>query len=206
LLEAGDVEGAARVLYAPAEVVTAELRAARVRVAFERRDVGAARRLVAAWPSHGESRSQRSRGLWEVVLHDAAGDRAAALERLAAVVADAERERDVGVFRAAHDHVLPAARALYFAAPSPFLRAVVERPPRTAVSGISLGTAVPSALTRREQAILAALPVLASNQDIADRLAISPNTLKTHLKHIYRKLDVTCRSDAVVEAERLRLL
>ncbi|MBV8304918.1 MAG: DNA-binding response regulator, partial [Acidimicrobiia bacterium] len=34
----------------------------------------------------------------------------------------------------------------------------------------------------------------------------SLNTVKTHLKHIYRKLDVSGRSEAVEAAERLHLL
>ena len=61
-------------------------------------------------------------------------------------------------------------------------------------------------LTVRELAILSALPTRMSNQDIADLLLISLNTVKTHLKHIYRKLDATCRTEAVAEAQRLRLL
>jgi LuxR family maltose regulon positive regulatory protein len=35
---------------------------------------------------------------------------------------------------------------------------------------------------------------------------VSVNTVKTHLKHVYRKLDVTDRRDAVRRARRLRLL
>ena len=45
-----------------------------------------------------------------------------------------------------------------------------------------------------------------SNEDIANRMSVSLNTVKTHLKHIYRKLDVSGRGAAVAAAERLHLL
>jgi LuxR family transcriptional regulator, maltose regulon positive regulatory protein len=35
---------------------------------------------------------------------------------------------------------------------------------------------------------------------------VSVNTVKTHLKHVYRKLDVTDRRDRVTRARDLRLL
>jgi LuxR family maltose regulon positive regulatory protein len=35
---------------------------------------------------------------------------------------------------------------------------------------------------------------------------VSPNTVKTHLKHIYRKLDVADRREAVRRARELHLL
>ena len=44
-------------------------------------------------------------------------------------------------------------------------------------------------LSEREQAILRYLPTMMSNQEIAGELFVSVNTVKTHLKAIYRKLD-----------------
>ena len=46
------------------------------------------------------------------------------------------------------------------------------------------------------------LPTMMSNQEIAAELFVSVNTLKTHLKQIYRKLDVTSRRDAVEPGAR----
>ena len=54
--------------------------------------------------------------------------------------------------------------------------------------------------------MLALLPTRLSNAEIAERLDVSVNTVKTHLKHIYRKLDVFGRSRAVDAAERRHLL
>ena len=45
-----------------------------------------------------------------------------------------------------------------------------------------------------------------SNQEIAERLFISPVTVKRHTSNIYRKLDVNRRRDAVVRAHALGLL
>ena len=61
----------------------------------------------------------------------------------------------------------------------------------------------PSAsLTPREVQILTLAGQSLSVQTIAESLAISPSTVKTHLEHIYRKLDVHDRTAAVVHALR----
>ena len=61
-------------------------------------------------------------------------------------------------------------------------------------------------LTDREMEILACLPGRSYNHEVAASLYISPNTLKSHLRGIYRKLDVTDRDDAVRRATELGLL
>jgi LuxR family maltose regulon positive regulatory protein len=61
-------------------------------------------------------------------------------------------------------------------------------------------------LSGREQAILGYLPSLMSNQEIAGALMISVNTVKTHLKAIYRKLDAPGRREAVQRARELALM
>jgi DNA-binding CsgD family transcriptional regulator len=61
----------------------------------------------------------------------------------------------------------------------------------------------PSAsLTPREVQILTLAGQSLSVQTIAERLTISRATVKTHLEHIYRKLDVHDRTAAVVRALR----
>jgi LuxR family transcriptional regulator, maltose regulon positive regulatory protein len=61
-------------------------------------------------------------------------------------------------------------------------------------------------LSEREQAILGYLPTMMSNQEIAGTLMISVNTVKTHLKAIYRKLDAPGRREAVQRARELTLI
>lgn len=52
-------------------------------------------------------------------------------------------------------------------------------------------------LTPREQEILRELTLGKANREIADSLWVSENTVKTHLRKIYRKLGVDTRAEAV---------
>lgn len=58
----------------------------------------------------------------------------------------------------------------------------------------------------RELEILSAIAAGDSNQQIADRLFISINTVKTHLKNLYQKLDVERRTQALQKARELQLI
>jgi LuxR family maltose regulon positive regulatory protein len=55
-------------------------------------------------------------------------------------------------------------------------------------------------LTTAEVRVLRYLPSHLSFREIAQRLHVSPNTVKTHARGIYRKLDVSSRGDAVDRA------
>jgi LuxR family maltose regulon positive regulatory protein len=61
-------------------------------------------------------------------------------------------------------------------------------------------------LTDREIDVLARLPAPMTQRDLAAALFVSPNTLKTHLRSIYRKLGAQSRADAVLRARRTGLL
>jgi LuxR family maltose regulon positive regulatory protein len=61
-------------------------------------------------------------------------------------------------------------------------------------------------LSERELTVLRFLPTMMSNAEIASEMFVSVNTVKTHLKHIYRKLDVSERRDAVQRGRELHLL
>lgn len=58
----------------------------------------------------------------------------------------------------------------------------------------------PHGLTRREVEILGLLILGATNEVIADKLFISPHTVRTHLSHIFRKINVTNRLSASIWA------
>ena len=61
-------------------------------------------------------------------------------------------------------------------------------------------------LTDRERAVLQYLPTLMSNAEIASGLHLSINTVKSHLKAVYRKLGVESRRDAVLRGRELELI
>ena len=61
-------------------------------------------------------------------------------------------------------------------------------------------------ISGRELEVLELLAQGSSNNEIADRLCVSPHTVKTHLGHLYDKLDVARRTQAVQKARELRIL
>ncbi len=61
-------------------------------------------------------------------------------------------------------------------------------------------------LSARERAVLAYLPTMMSNGEIANELFLSVNTVKTHLRSIYRKLGTSRRREAVELARKLQLV
>lgn len=67
-------------------------------------------------------------------------------------------------------------------------------------------TAVGTVLSNREREILALLADGLVNKQIAARLGISTNTVKTHLELLFDKLGVTTRAEAVATGVKRGLL
>ncbi len=61
-------------------------------------------------------------------------------------------------------------------------------------------------LTEREHEVLVLLVEGLNNTEIADRLGVSPSTIKTHVSHVLAKLEVTSRTEAAALAVRHRLI
>ena len=123
------------------------------------------------------------------------GDHAAARRTLAEVAPTACRE---GAFRTFLDEgfdVLDPASAVSPAAAGP---------PGAPAGVDHAGLVEP--LSERELSVLRYLPSRLSNREIGAELYVSQNTVKSHLKTIYRKLDVDRRDDAVRRARQLGLL
>ena len=63
-----------------------------------------------------------------------------------------------------------------------------------------------SSLTAAELRLLPYLPTYLSFREIGERLSVSPHTVKSQAISVYRKLDVTSRSEAIEQARLLGLL
>lgn len=98
-------------------------------------------------------------------------------------------------------------------------RDAVERAIRDVVEGRSvldpsvtrgvfgrIGDKDPSALSERELDVLQEVAQGSSTKEVAERLFLSEETVKTHLKQIFKKLDVRDRTEAVAEAFRRGLV
>jgi DNA-binding NarL/FixJ family response regulator len=61
-------------------------------------------------------------------------------------------------------------------------------------------------LTEREREVLALIAAGSTNREIAERLYLSPHTVKEHTSALYRKLQARNRAEAVQRAQRIGLL
>jgi NarL family two-component system response regulator LiaR len=76
---------------------------------------------------------------------------------------------------------------------------------RGAPDGSSGLRPIKSPLTAREWEVIDLLKPGQSPDEVAQTLVLSPETVRSHVKNIMRKLDVHSRADAVTAAERLRI-
>ena len=61
-------------------------------------------------------------------------------------------------------------------------------------------------LSRRELEVLQLISAGLSNQEIAERLFVSLNTVKTHSSNLFGKLEVKSRTQAVDKAKRMQII
>ena len=82
---------------------------------------------------------------------------------------------------------------------------LISRPLAKPPDAASGGRETPT-LTASELSVLRLLRSHLTNQEIADALYLSVNTVKTHLRAVYHKLGVSSRREAVDRGRRLRML
>jgi LuxR family maltose regulon positive regulatory protein len=141
-----------------------------------------------------------------VMAHRRLNQAADASERLAEALALAEPDDQSGPFIAAGSPIRSALTVLVTpASPSAgFAARILDRFDGRLPHGLSQPSG--AALTESELAVLRFLPSHMTNQEIAESLFLSINTIKTHLSSVYRKLGVTSRRQAIAQGRRLDLL
>jgi LuxR family maltose regulon positive regulatory protein len=149
-----------------------------------------------------------------LAFHDQ-GHLQAALDSLEQALNLAEAEGYVRIFldegRPMHALLLKAGRLRGNRLQKPVQRVLLEFETSVAVPAVT-GQAYPrpsillEPLTPREMEILRLVADGASNRVIAEQLYLSTGTVKIHLKHIFGKLGVTSRTQAIARARELNLL
>jgi LuxR family maltose regulon positive regulatory protein len=177
-------------------------------------------RLLAAVEAGGRIGTMMEILVQLVLVAAAEGDRSRAMGLLCRALALAEHEGHIRVFLDAgpaltellHDVAPDATAGLHARA---VLTAAAQEPPQpgepadgTSVGGTA-GRRVPplvDSLSERELDVLRLLDSDLGGPDIARELHVSVNTVRTHTRHIYAKLGVANRREAIREAARLGLL
>jgi LuxR family maltose regulon positive regulatory protein len=81
-----------------------------------------------------------------------------------------------------------------------------DQPPAPAQAERQAPVLVVEPLTERELEVLVHVSDMLNTAEVADEMYISVNTVKTHLRNIYRKLATSHRNEAVRRARQLRLI
>jgi ATP/maltotriose-dependent transcriptional regulator MalT len=215
-LRTGDVDGAARL------ADEFDLPLVRARVWLAQGDADAALSALDLYRRRAESRGwldDRSRALvLQALAHRAAADTGEALSLLGEAMEIGEPESFVRLFV---DEGPMMARLLREAAAAGLHREYCRRllgAFSTDAAGAGRGapashggspagaSGLAEPLSKRELELLALIAEGLSNQDIAGRLFLSPQTVKVHARNIYSKLDVRNRTQAVARARSLGIL
>lgn len=165
---------------------------------------GEADALLAEWASHTTSRglvAQRIEvGVLQALSAWAQGKRDTAMQALGIALRLAESGDFVRTFV---DEGPPMAAVLQLA---------IERGMTPDYATRLLGAfsqrapVLPDPLSSREEEVLRLIAAQLSNQEIAETLFVSINTVKTHIRRLYNKLGASSRLEAVIRAQELGLL
>ena len=145
--------------------------------------------------------------LLEAITSDGCGDAAAAEDALARALDIADHDRVVLPFLV---HPVPALlerfaglRAAHANLIAEIFSLLVGQP---VAAPVPVFEPLQDPLTETEARVLRYLPTDLSKPEIASELYVSVDTVKTHVKHVYAKLDVHSRREAVRRARELGLL
>jgi LuxR family maltose regulon positive regulatory protein len=140
----------------------------------------------------------------EAAAHEACGDRGAADASLERALELAEPEGILLPFALAPVRELLERHRGHRTAHATLLATALD-----VLSGSSPPSGAPALrepLSEAELRVVRYLPSNLNATEIAAELCVSANTVRTHLRHIYAKLDAHTRTEAVSHARRLGLL
>ena len=167
-------------------------------------------RLLEAAEAHGRGGSVNEILVLQALAEDAKGQRQQALAALERALVQTEPEGYVRLFL---DEGAPMSKLLRRAATKGVVPGSVDKLLRA--SGVAeddrhrtpaTTETVTAALSERELQVLELLKTTMSGPEIARELFISVNTLRTHTRHIFEKLEADSRAAAVRRAEERGLI
>jgi len=194
-LHRGDVEGALLIAKSsPPEALSCETLA---RLDLHRcRPDQALARLRSARPARLPEKVRRL--VLSAFAESQQGRRSRAIGTLRRAVEATRSEGCVRPFLAEPARALPLLRGMDAYSSDPFLARLVREVELVAPPATSSGGAGPlESLSEREMEVLRYLSSHLSLRQISDCLIVSPNTVKTHVMSIYRKMGVNSRHEAV---------
>jgi LuxR family maltose regulon positive regulatory protein len=165
-------------------------------------------RVLDAAQAAGRDGTLIEAGLVRALAHHASGEAASAATDLSAALAEGVPAGYCRLFLDEGQPItellgkLARADAHDVRARAEHLLAAAQRPPAPAPTG----GGADDELSERERQVLRLLATELSGPEIAGHLFVSVNTLRTHTKHIFSKLDVNTRRAAVRRATDLGLL
>jgi LuxR family maltose regulon positive regulatory protein len=155
----------------------------------------------------------RERGMyrWLITVHilqaltaDRSGDRASAVEILSRAVEIAAPERFCRAFLDEDRRVIALLPDVREVAPA-FVAQLLDHAGALESDVVSPQPLI-EPLSSRELEVLRLIAAGLANREIADELVIATGTVKRHINHIYGKLGVGSRTQAIAKARELRLL
>ncbi|MCA2219093.1 LuxR C-terminal-related transcriptional regulator [Jidongwangia harbinensis] len=183
-------------------------RVCRAQAAFATHDLHRAERLLAGPPEPLPATVTTVEArLLAALIADSRGHGLRAVDALAGALALAEREGLRRPFVSVGAEQV--ARLVARRSPATERYAAFAADVRKDAAGTGEGTTAPGAtadLSARELEVLRYLPTMFTARDIAGELGVSVNTVKAHLRSIYRKLEVDRRRAAVDRARERSLL
>ena len=143
----------------------------------------------------------------QALAFQAQADMTRALAALEQALALAEPE---GYVRTFVDEGEPMARLLHRALAqgiaSRYVARLLAAFEKSAAARLPVAGALVEPLTERELEVLRLIATGLSNREIAQELVIAVSTVKSHINHLYGKLDAQSRTQAVAKAQALDLL